>query len=57
MATGPELAAWMRRAGLTDAALAGRLGVSRAYVARCSAGTGPLGQKFRARLAAAPPTG
>ena len=54
--TGPELAAWMRHAGLTDAALAGRLGVSRAYVARCRAGTGPLGQKFRARLAAAPGT-
>ena len=28
--TGPELAAWMRRAGLTDAALARQLGVSRA---------------------------
>ena len=53
--TGRELAAWMRRVGLTDAALATRLGVSRAYVARCRAGTGPLGQKFRARLSA-PPT-
>lgn len=55
VATGPELAAWMRRVGLTDAALAGRLGVSRAYVARCRASTRPLGPAFRARLSA-PPT-
>jgi len=49
--SGRELAAWMRKEGLTDAQLATSLGVSRPCIAQYRTGTRTMGKAFLARLA------
>jgi hypothetical protein len=46
-----ELDAWMRKAKVTDAALAARLGVSRSYVSGLRSGRRPWSKAFQGKLA------